>query len=224
MSDWTPPPGHPGYACPLPAEIVAGVSPGRSRRRTLAWLGLGGGAVILAVALALSLVLVVFANKASAQSWRLVAVSDAGGLHRNNDPGVSAALGASIGSVKAQFDQMPRVGRIRSTVDGVYDLGHTALGATPKIVVFVGLNGSFNERAVLHGMTAGGRQLPRVAAGAHGGTAEGGADGVGSQVCFWVTGSTIGFLVIQPNGAEATRSLDGLMIRMRDSVEAPAGR
>jgi hypothetical protein len=180
--------------------------------------------VILALALALSLVLVVFANRASAQAWTLVAVNDAGGLHRNNDPGVSAALGASIDSVKAQFNHMPHVGRIRSTVDGVYNLGHAPLGASPKIVVFVGLNGSFNQQAVLHGMTAGGEHLPRVAAGAHGGTAECGSDGAGNEACFWVTSSTIGFLVLEPNGAEAARNLDGLMIRMRDSIESPAGR
>lgn len=49
-------------------------------------------------------------------------------------------------------------------------------------------------------MTADGQRLPKVAAGSRGGAAECGGDksGYGSDV--WMTGTTIGFLVVEPRG------------------------
>lgn len=212
-----PPPWGAGHVSP--GGGTADPLPGKPRRRTGLWLGLGG--VVLAAALALVLVLIVFANNASGPAWRLVAAEKAGGLPRNNNPGVSAALGQSIGTVRAQFDRMPHAGRIGSTVDAVYNLAPTRVGAIPKLVVFVGLNGRFNPQAVVAGMTAGGAMLPTVAPGSHGGIAECGSDSTGSTACFWVTGTTIGFLVVEPNGAEAVSGLDVLMIKIRNSVERP---
>src|SRR5487761_1150087 len=209
-------PPYPGY--PLPGAIAG--RPDRHGRRTGLWLGLGGG-VALAAAIAFLLVFVVFAANPSAQAWTLTDASKAGGLPRNNTPGVAAALGNSIGTFRAQFATMPHIGQIESAVAGVYDLAPVRAGAVPRLVVFVGLNGTFNPRAVRSGRRAGGEPLPGVAGGSHGGTAECGNDSSGSEACVWVTSTTIGFLLVEPNGAEAAGSLDSLMISMRTDLERP---
>ena len=212
-------PPYPGYAWP---GGPTGPPPGRARRRAGLWLGLGGG-VALAAAIAFLLAFTVFAGNPAGQAWTLISASNAGGLPRNDAPGISAALGNSIGTFRAQFARMPHIGQIASAVAGVYNLAPIRAGAVPRLVVFVGLNGTFNPRAVLTGMTAGGETLPEVAAGSHGGTAECGNDSSGSEACIWVTSTTIGFLVVEPNGAEAAGSLDRLMIKMRTSLERPSG-
>jgi hypothetical protein len=130
------------------------------------------------------------------------------GLSRNNTPGISSSLGSAIGSVKSQFAQLPNAGRIKSAVDGVYNLSQGEAGGIPHLVVFVGLNGTFNDQAVLNGMVAGGGNLPKVSPGPHGGTAECGT-GSDNEVCFWVTTST-------------ANALDSLMIHMRTDLEKPA--
>jgi hypothetical protein len=59
---------------------------------------------------------------------------------------------------------MPNAGQIKSAVDTVYNLGRAQSGATPDLVVFIGLNGAFNTQAVLKGMVSGSESLPKVAA------------------------------------------------------------
>jgi hypothetical protein len=185
------------------------------------WLSLGGGCV--AVAVAVVLIFVFVANgTSSSKNWTLIAPTRAGGLSRNNTPGISSSLGSAVGGVRSQFNQLPNAGHIKSAVEGVYNLGHGETGGIPHLVVFVGLNGTFNDQAVLNGMAAGGDNLPRVSPGPHGGTAECGTAGAGNEVCFWVTRTTMGFIVVEPNGAEAASALDGLMISMRTDLEQPA--
>ncbi len=212
-----------GYGYPTPGSVYGppGGAGSRPRRRTGLWLGVGGGCVAAAVAAVLIFVFVVHGTS-SGKNWTLTAPATAGGLSRNNTPGISSSLGSAMGGVRSQFNQMPNVGQIKSTVEGVYNLGHASAGAIPHLVVFVGLNGTFNDQAVLNGMVAGGDNLPKVSPGPHGGTAECGTGGSGNEVCFWVTSTTIGFIVVEPNGAEAANALDGLMIHMRTDLEQPA--
>jgi hypothetical protein len=185
------------------------------------WLGLAGGCVAATVAVVLIFVFVVHGTSSS-KSWTLITPATAGGLSRNNTPGISSGLGTAMGGIRSQFNQLPNAGRIKSTVEGVYNLGHGQTGGIPHLVVFVGLNGTFNDQAVLNGMVAGGDNLPKVSPGPHGGTAECGNGGSDNEVCFWVTKTTIGFIVVEPNGAEAANALDGLMISMRTDLEQPA--
>jgi len=68
-------------------------------------------------------------------------------------------------------------------------------------------------------MTADGQSLPKMAVGADGGTAECGGDKSGYESYVWVTGTTTGFPVVEPRGAEPQSSLDGTMIWTRTNLE-----
>jgi hypothetical protein len=69
----------------------------------------------------------------------------------------------------------------------------------------------------------GGSPLPEAEAGPHGGQAECGTDTTGDEGCVWVTGTTVGILAIEPNGAEPKGHLDSLMIGMRNDLERSSG-
>jgi hypothetical protein len=181
----------------------------------------GGGVVAVVVVVVLVLVFVVKGGN-SGQSWTLIAPTQAGGLSRNDSPGVSSVLSSSIGEVRTQFNSMANVGHIKSVVDAVYNLNGSSSGSIPNLIIYVGLNGTFNSSEFLQNMQAGNDTFPQTSAGPHGGTAGCGVDSSGDEGCFWVTGSTLGFLVVEPNGAEARASLDGLMIKMRGDLEKPA--
>jgi hypothetical protein len=125
-----------------------------------------------------------------------------------------------MSSVKSQFNKLSDVGNLHSVVDAVYSLGGDQDGTgIPNLVIFIGLNGKFNTNNVLKGIMAGGSNLPKVSPGPHGGQAECGTDGSGDEGCVWVTGTTVGLLVVEPNGAEPKGHLDRLLIGIRNDVE-----
>ncbi|MGH3155893.1 MAG: hypothetical protein ACRDNF_04865 [Streptosporangiaceae bacterium] len=201
-----------GYAGP------GGATPPR-RRRTGMWLGIGGGGVAVAVAIALVLFFVL-----GNQGWKLSTPQSAGGLSRVNNSAISGQLKSAINTVQTQFNKMSDVGKLNSVVDAVYSLGGSQQGSDiPNLVIFVGLNGTFNTKNVLKGIMTGGSNLPSAVPGPHGGQAQCGTDGSGDEGCVWATGTTVGIIAIEPNGAEPTGHLDSLMIGMRKDLEQNSG-
>jgi hypothetical protein len=207
---------QPGYGYPGAGAGYAG--PGGAtppRRRTGMWLGIGGAVVAAAVAIALVLFFVL-----GNQDWKLSTPQNADGLSRLNNSAISGQLKSAINTVRTQFDKVPDAGKLNSVVDAVYSLGGSQQGSgIPNLVIFVGLNGTFNIDSALKGVMTGSGNLPSVAPGPHGGLAQCGSDGSGDEGCVWATGTTVGIIAIEPNGAEPTGHLDSLMIGMRKDLE-----
>ncbi|HEX4061621.1 MAG TPA: hypothetical protein VHY58_11455 [Streptosporangiaceae bacterium] len=182
-------------------------------------MGFGGG-VIVAAAIVLALFFVLGGN----QDWKVTTPQKAGGLTRVDTAAIQTQLRSAISTVKSQFNKLSDVGQLNSVVDGVYQLSSSQqFGAIPNYVIFVGLNGTFNPKNVLKGIMTGGSNLPTAVPGPHGGQAECGTDSSGDEGCVWATGTTVGILAIEPNGAEPKGHLDGLMIGMRKDLEQSSG-
>jgi hypothetical protein len=206
--------GYPGAAYP-------GTTPAPSGRRRIGmWVAIGGGGAVVTAAIVLALVSVLGGNG----NWKVTTPQQAGGLSKVNTAAIQNQLNTAISTVKSQFNKLPDVGKLNSVVDAVYELsGSQQFGGIPNYVIFVGLNGTFDTKNVLKGIMTGSSNLPTAAPGPHGGQAECGADGSGDEGCVWVTGTTVGILAIEPNGAEPKGHLDSLMIGMRTDLEQSSG-
>jgi hypothetical protein len=226
----SPQPGYgtqPGYAAPAGYGPQAGYGtqpgygygqPGGSypapppRHRGRMWLGIIGGIVVLAVVIAG--VSAYILNKS--KKWMLTAPPTVAGMSRDSDP-LSEGFGAAVAKFRSDVTSLHNYGHLDSTVSSIYTLGSS------QAVGFIGFNGTFNVQVVLK--SANGLKVSSVSAGPHGGVAECGTSTL-ETICQWSTGTTVGILVIIPDGtsanSESVSAADKLMIKVRDDVEKPA--
>jgi hypothetical protein len=221
------PPGYsqPGYGYPPASYPPDGGAPPR-RKKTVLWAALGGGAVVI-----IAIVAVVFvmnrggsgnaASTGGAHAWHLGTPQTAGGLNRDTDAESSGAYDSAKPNMSKDQKDVGGLGHITSEAFGIYDLkSSTGSGGAHHVVVFGGLNGTFNPQGMIDKVNskvpAG--VLKKVPAGPHGGIAEC-AISSEADVCVWATKTTVGSLTITGTSAKDGAHLASLMIRMRNDLE-----
>ncbi len=157
-------------------------------------------------------------NRNKTKKWMLTAPQAIAGMSRDTSATDQAEFSTLVARFKSDVTGLRNYGSLKSTVSGIYRLGPT------QAVGLIGFNGTFNVQVMLK--TGDGLKVSKADPGPHGGTAGCGSDS-SDAICQWSTGSTVGIVLVIPTNFATTReslkSANDLMIRIRDSIERPAG-
>lgn len=202
-------PGY-GYMPPGPGGMYPGVV---KRSRWRMWLGIGAASVIAVIVIA-SVVIYLLTKPTK---WTVTAPPTVAGLSRDTSPIDQSGFGSLVTRFRSDVTSVKNYGSLTSTVSAIYTLGsgHT--------VGLIGFNGKFNVSLVLKSGPS--MTVSSANAGPHGGVAECGTAS-SDVVCQWSTPTTVGIVVVTSStpGAsqETVKTVDNLMIRIRDSAERSA--
>jgi hypothetical protein len=134
---------------------------------------------------------------------------------------------ASITSIKAKMTSK-HLGQPTSEVVAVYDLGRVTSMTSPgfKALVFVGFNGTFNEKALGKQFRSEIRSTRVVKPGPHGGQMVCGynlSGGTPASQCLFVTKSTFGIVqILEGENLVKYSGTSKLTLELRQAVEVPA--
>jgi hypothetical protein len=191
------------------------------RRRSGLWLGVGGVVVAAAVAVVLVLMFVVNPGDGS-QAWTLTTPAQAADFPRVKVPALTRIFSGRMSEFKSLTNAKSRVAHISSTVIAVYNMGIPQNGGGIP-VVFIGFNGTFAITGIPRMADNPVRGMLKVNAGPHGGTAKCGTYKSVHEMCYWITGTTMGFLLFASTVTDPVNALDVLMIEMRNDLERRSG-